>query len=70
MKTKTLSGAEFKAHFENLINSIKDEDDVFFGSGDLSFARVKERGPQDGPRLVQIEFNEIYSVTLDPDTMK
>ena len=65
---KTISGAEFKAHFADLVNTLHDTDQVYFGSGDLSFNRVKDRGAINGPRLVQIEFNEIYSVTLDPSS--
>ena len=45
---------------------IKDDDEVFFGAGDLSLERVQERGPTEGPRLVQIEFNELYKITHDP----
>lgn len=66
MKTKTISGAEFKLHFARFAESLKDDDQVFFGAGDLSLYRLKERGPIEGPRLVQIAFNEIYSVTSDP----
>lgn len=65
--TKTMTGAEFKLHFKPLIDSLKDDDLLFFGGGDLSFYRPKERGPVDGPRLVQIAFNEVYTVTVDPD---
>lgn len=61
--TKTMSGAEFRAHFAPLLASLKDDDQVYFGSGDLSFYRPKERGPIDGQRLVQIEFNEVYTVS-------
>ena len=64
--TKTISGAEFKAHMRPLIDSLADDDEVFFGAGDLSFYRHKDRGPTVGPRLVQIEFNEVYTVTTDP----
>ena len=67
MKTKTMSGAEFKLFFAPLVQSLSDDDQVFFGSGDLSFYRPKERGPENGTRLVQIEFNEVYTVTVDPD---
>jgi hypothetical protein len=63
MTTKTISGAEFKLRFRGFAESLKDDDQVFFGAGDLSLHRIKERGPVNGPRLVQIEFNEIYSVT-------
>lgn len=59
---KTISGAEFRAHFAPLLASLKDEDLVYFGAGDLSFYRPKERGPIEGPRMVQIEFNEVYTV--------
>lgn len=64
---KTMSGAEFKMHFGPLLASLEDDDQVFFGAGDLSFYRSKERGPVTGPRLVNIEFNEVYTVTVDPD---
>lgn len=62
---KTMSGQDFKSRFAELIASLKDEDQVIFGSGDLSFSRTKERGPKEGPRIVQIEFNEVYSVLLE-----
>lgn len=66
-KPKTMTGAEFKAHFAPLLKSLRDEDEVFFGGGDISFYRVKERGPVVGPRLVQIEFNEAFSVPPEQD---
>lgn len=43
--------------------SLPDEALVTFGAGDLSFNRLKQRGPVDGPALVQVEFNEVYTVT-------
>ena len=66
-KPKTMSGAEFKMHFAPLLQSLGDEDEVFFGSGDISFFQIKDRGPVDGPRLVQVAFNEVVSVVADPD---
>ena len=60
--TKTMSGAEFKLHFRDLLASLKDDDQITFGSGDLSFFRIKDRGPIEGPRIVQVEFNEVYKV--------
>ena len=60
--TKTMSGAEFKLHFRDLLASLKDDDQITFGSGDLSFSRIKDRGPIEGPRIVQVEFNEVYKV--------
>lgn len=62
-----MSGAEFKAHFKDLVDSLKDDDLVYFGSADLSLYRIKERGPLQGPRMVQIAFNEIYQVIATPD---
>ena len=61
-ETKYLSGAEFKLHFKDLLASLKDDDQITFGSGDLSFFQLRERGPIAGPRIVQIEFNEVYKV--------
>ena len=64
----TLSGAEFKAHFKPLIESLKDNDQVFFGNGNISFYRTKERGPlPSGERLVQVAFNELITVQHEPD---
>lgn len=62
---KMMSGAEFRQHFLELAQSIKDEDTVYFGAADLSFGRIKERGPIEGPRMVQIDFNEVYKVISD-----
>lgn len=60
---KMLSGAEFKAQFKDLLADLKDNDLVYFGNADLSLHRLKERGPVEGPRMVQIEFNELYKIT-------
>lgn len=59
---KMMTGAEFKAHFAELVNNLKDDDLVYFGNADLSLYRPKERGPKDGQRIVQIVFNELYTV--------
>lgn len=69
MKTKTITIAELRLRLLNELNAMKDTDEVFFGAGDLSLYRLKDRGPIEGPRLVQIEFNEVYSVTVDPDKL-
>ncbi|MBD9395157.1 hypothetical protein [Acidovorax sp. ACV01] len=62
-ETKYLSGAEFKLHFRDLLESLADDDQITFGAGDLSFLALRERGPKIGPRVVQIEFNETYTIT-------
>lgn len=64
---KTMTGSEFKRHFGALAAALHDDDAVFFGSGDLSLYRAKDRGPTNGPRLVNIEFNEVYTVIADSD---
>ena len=66
MATKTMSGAEFKALVLSQFTDLKDNDEVIFGSGDISFHRVKDRGPREGPKMLFIEFNEVYAVTVDP----
>lgn len=68
MREKTMSGAEFKLHFTQLCSGLKDDDEVTFGGGALTFNRAKNRGPVAGPQRVDIEFNELFKVTYDPDT--
>lgn len=62
---KMMTGAEFKAWFTPLLRDLKDTDLVYFGNADLSLYRPKDRGPENGPRMVQIEFNEVYKVILE-----
>ena len=62
---KMMSGAEFKELFRELAQSLKDTDLVYFGNADLSLYRIKERGPVEGPRMVQIAFNEVYNIVID-----
>lgn len=67
MKPKTITVAELRARLLNQLNALDDHDEVYFGSGDLSLYRLKNRGRLTGPQLLQIEFNEVYSVTVDQD---
>jgi hypothetical protein len=46
--------------------AMSDDTLVYFGDGQITFNRIVNRGPNDGPALMQIEFNEIYVVTPDP----
>jgi len=62
---KMMTGEDFKHFFAPLIEDLKDTDLVYFGNADLTFSRIKERGPIEGPRMVQIEFGEIYKVISD-----
>ena len=59
---KMMTGAEFKECFMELARELKDDDLVYFGNADLSLSRFKDRGPIEGPRMVQIEFNALYKV--------
>lgn len=63
---KTISIGELRNDLEGLL-AMPDDTRVFFGDGTLSFYRVKNRGPVDGPQLLQFAFNEVFKVTLDPD---
>lgn len=49
-----------------ILDGLGDNDEVFFGSGDLSYYRHKDVGPKQGPRLVNFQFNEVYTVNADP----
>lgn len=65
MKTKpyTMTVAEFKSMFYAYIKDAPDTDLITFGGGDLSFSRHKHRGDH----IHQLEFNQVYAVTADPE---
>ena len=69
MKPKTITIAQLRMELLNQLNTMDDNDEVYFGAGDLSLYRLKNRGATTGPKLLQIEFNEVYSVTVDPDEL-
>ncbi len=62
---KTITLGEIRQELLGLL-ARPDETRIFLGVGDLTWYRLKDRGPVEGPGLVQLEFNELYSVTLDP----
>lgn len=64
---KVLTMGELRTMLLDPLNTLPDDAQVFFGAGDLSLYRLKNRGPVDGPPLIQIEFNEVYSVTAFGD---
>ncbi|MCW3644087.1 hypothetical protein K6Y74_12680 [Burkholderia cenocepacia] len=69
-KPYTMTVREFKDRIVDQIKNLPDDSEIFFGAGDLSFYRVKNRGyigDSDMPRLVQIEFNQVYVVDIDPE---
>jgi len=55
IKDKPMTVKEFKKEIEGL----PDDSEIIFGSGNLSFYRIKRRGDD----CFQIEFNEVYDVT-------
>lgn len=68
-KIKTITIGELRRKLEGLL-ALEDNAEVFFGGGDLSFYRIKNRSALDpaATPLYQIEFNELYQVTMDPDS--
>lgn len=65
MAIKTMTGAEFRQEFQGFLKELKDDDQVFFGGGDLSFYTVKLYQKLNGERSFAVEFNEAYKVTSD-----
>lgn len=57
---KTMTLADFRRQIWDQLKNLPDDTEIIFGAGDLSFYRVKKRGP----KLEQIEFNEAYKVTM------
>lgn len=57
---------EIRQQLLNQLSGLPDDAVVYFGAGDLQLYRVKHRGERDGHPIVQVEFNEVYTVTLDP----
>lgn len=63
---KTITVSELREKLRELL-AMPDNTEVFFGQGDLSWYRIKARGPIEGPQLMQIEFSQAYTITMDPD---
>ena len=69
MTLKTMTAGELRQRVCDQLRGVPDHCEIYFGMGDLSLYRPKTRlYAADGktPRQIQIEFNEIYHVTLDP----
>ncbi|MFM0022161.1 hypothetical protein [Paraburkholderia azotifigens] len=61
---------EFKRRIADYVKDLPDDAEIYFGQGDLSFYRMKNRSyfeSSDTPNLVQIEFNQVYEVDIDPE---
>lgn len=63
MTLKTMTVAEFKDRIWAHIKDLPETDEITFGQGDLSFYRIKGRGSH----VWNIEFNQVYSVVIDPE---
>lgn len=62
-----MSDTPYTMKVGDLLNDLKNvppDTDLIFGSGDLEFYRTKWRGND----LLQIEFNQIYTVDHDPNS--
>lgn len=62
-KPYTMTVADFKDLIWKHIKDLPDTDEISFGQGDLSFCRPKWRGDH----VLNIEFNQVYTVTIDPE---
>ncbi len=69
MATKTITVGELRTLMINQMREMNDDDEIMFGGGALSFYRLKDRGGRVGPRLVDVEFNEVFKVVVDPDLL-
>ena len=67
MELKTITVGELRTRMLDELNSLPDDALVTFGAGDLSFIRLKNRGPIAGPAVMNVEFNEVYRVTMPAD---
>lgn len=66
---KTISLGELKARLK-WVWELDDDTEIFLGAGDLSLYRAKTRlyrSDDKTPAMVNLEFNELYEVTMDPD---
>jgi len=67
----TMTVRDFKERIVSYIESMPDDAEIYFGAGDLSFHRIKPRQYEDASKtvttLLQIEFNQVYEVDIDPE---
>jgi hypothetical protein len=67
---KTITLGELKQRLA-WVSELDDDTEIIFGGGDLNFCRAKTRlyrADNQTPAIVQIEFNQLYEVTMDPDS--
>lgn len=67
---KSHTAGELKQRLIPHLLALKDDDLVTFGGGLLSLYRPQLRGPtRDGHQLLDIEFNEVFNIQVDPDLL-
>ena len=69
-KPKSITVGEWRHELTELL-SYPDDTEITIGGGRLSFYRFKPhlyRADNKTPKIVNLEFNELYEVTLDPDS--
>lgn len=72
---KTITLGQLKQQIAWVLE-LGDDTLITFGAGDLSFNRAKTRlykldnSGKETSEIVNIEFNQIYSVALDPDNLE
>jgi len=62
---KTITVGELRNELAGLL-AMPDETQVTFGSGDLTFSRLKNRGPREGTQVINFEFATLYKVIYEP----
>lgn len=62
---KTITAGELKLRLARQLMALDDSTEVMIGGGALSLYRLKQRGPN----LVDIEFNEVFVIQVDPDDL-
>lgn len=69
MPLKTITVGELRVRMLEQLSELNDDDEIMFGGGALSFYRIKNRGNRVGPQLIDVEFNEVFTVDIDPDLL-
>ncbi|MES9830518.1 MAG: hypothetical protein ABW201_19870 [Candidatus Thiodiazotropha sp.] len=69
MTIKIITLGELRVRCLDHLMRLPDDTEIVFGSGDLSFYRIKTRqyrADDKTPKHIQIEFNELYEVVHEP----
>lgn len=61
-KPYSITALDFRKKIWEEIKDLPDDAEITFGGGDLMFFRMKPRGD-----FLCMEFNQVYTVTVDPD---